>query len=783
MDRHGRPSRLSLRTPGGSFGFAPTDAAVGPDGSLFISVGGRGTAGGVFRIVHDEGLKTLTAGTSESADTAEEMTLDEVLTANQPLSAWSRKRWLPAARRLGAAPFRQAAIDERRQTTERVRAIEILVEVFGEPDSSTATVLASAGAAGVRARLAWAVGRLNPESPAQDIISRLLVDRDPIVQRIALEALVGVSDSAALTAFLPGIARGLTAEDRHTRLAAASLVQQLSQPQVAALRLQLQSSPAGQVWLAIGQQLRPVSVSIAAATTAVNVVVDSATPAALRADALRLLQLSLGDVGPGEGRDAVFDSYGTPLDLRPYESRLNPLLAELFETFPSGQPLFDSEMVRMIAVTSPYNRVLFGKVLAQITPESRPADDVHRLIALARFEIERSFEETTATARALLNVDVKIRKAGLRQDSNWDDRIGELYKALCSVDPALPQLLVEQPEFGEPGHVLYMDRVPQPQVELAIQKFVQRIADDDSFGWTNDVVFLIGESKTPQHLELLIEQLENLAVRDAVLIVLAESPRLVEREVFVSGLESSQLNAVKACANALKKLPRSSDAAEQFALLSAARRLINDEPEFKVRELIMRLLQNNTGQANGFVFGKDGHLPQPDAMRAWQEYLEARYPEFRPVTADDITLASYSVIQQVNWDSGDAAAGKLLFEKLSCAKCHGGRKALGPDLTGVAKRFSREDLFAAIVEPDRDVSSRYQTTTVVTIAGKVYSGLVVYRSVDGLLLRDAEQNTYRFEEAEIESQQKRRTSLMPAGLLKNVEASQIADLYQYLRSL
>jgi hypothetical protein len=51
----------------------------------------------------------------------------------------------------------------------------------------------------------------------------------------------------------------------------------------------------------------------------------------------------------------------------------------------------------------------------------------------------------------------------------------------------------------------------------------------------------------------------------------------------------------------------------------------------------------------------------------------------------------------------------------------------------------------------------------VTIAGKVYSGLVVYRSVDGLLLRDAEQNTYRFEEAEIESQQKRRTSLMPAG--------------------
>lgn len=34
----------------GDVGFAPTGMAVGPDGDLFIAIGGRGTRGGVFRV-------------------------------------------------------------------------------------------------------------------------------------------------------------------------------------------------------------------------------------------------------------------------------------------------------------------------------------------------------------------------------------------------------------------------------------------------------------------------------------------------------------------------------------------------------------------------------------------------------------------------------------------------------------------------------------------------------------------------------------------------------------
>jgi putative membrane-bound dehydrogenase-like protein len=42
----------SFMTGKGQFGFAPTDVEIGPDGSLFVSIGGRGTQGSVYRVTY-----------------------------------------------------------------------------------------------------------------------------------------------------------------------------------------------------------------------------------------------------------------------------------------------------------------------------------------------------------------------------------------------------------------------------------------------------------------------------------------------------------------------------------------------------------------------------------------------------------------------------------------------------------------------------------------------------------------------------------------------------------
>ncbi len=762
------------------FGFAPTDMEVGPDGSLFVSVGGRGTRGSIFRIQHESGPDI---SPPKATSLPEVDRINAVLRAHQPNTSWSRANWLPLAKSLGAESFRTAAMDETRRVSERIRAIEILVEMFNGLDSITAGKLSVAGPSLVRARTAWAIGRTRPESPDTNLLKKLMSDRDPMVKRFALESLTSAVNTATYDSVLNEVAQALASDDRLVRFSAALLLGRMSNEQRDLLRNVLTRHPQGLLWFNLGRMLRSTTLSVSAADAAVNVITSDKATLQLRRDAVRVLQMSLSDVGPGNGRPPMFDGYAPRATLDSIERDLNPLLTRIANIFPSGDSAIDYELIRVFAMTAPLNRELFTKLLDGITELTLPADDIHRLAAVSRITIERSYEESVRTAKALVGIDIKIRKLALKQDTNWDDRMGELYSELCKVDPAMPTVITQQPGFGQPGHVLFLSKVPQGTVAAAIEGFVSTIASDPDFAWTNEVVFAIGESDKPEHQTLLREQLNNLSVRDAVLMDIADAPVKEDRQLFLSGLESAQLNAVEACANALTKLPRNNDAGEQFQLLGAARRLTNEPREFKIRETVMRLLQNNTGQAHQFVFGPDGYKPQPESMQVWQQWLQERYPEFQPVDSDEVGRRILASLSDVDWDAGDAEKGRKLFERLSCAKCHGGRRALGPDLTGVAKRFSRSDLFASIVEPNRDISPRYQTTSIETKEGKVFTGLIVYESVDGLLLRDAEHKTYRIEAADIESKHLQRNSLMPSGLLKDTQPGELADLYIYLQGL
>ena len=71
----------------------------------------------------------------------------------------------------------------------------------------------------------------------------------------------------------------------------------------------------------------------------------------------------------------------------------------------------------------------------------------------------------------------------------------------------------------------------------------------------------------------------------------------------------------------------------------------------------------------------------------------------------------------------------------------------------------------------------------VTADGKVYTGLVIYESVDGMILRNATNQTFRLETADIEVQRKLPQILMPPGLLNDATSQDLADLNAYLQSL
>ncbi|MEZ6126238.1 MAG: hypothetical protein R3C49_24185 [Planctomycetaceae bacterium] len=767
---------------GGQFGFAPTDAAVGPDGSLYVSVGGRGTRGSVYRIVYEAGENNRVEVPQN--DATEQQLIDFLLTAPQPGSSWSRTNWYPVAMKLGKNAIASAATDEGRRPIERVRAIEILTDVFDGPDAATTRVLTASRSVPVRARTAWAIGRANPSSPFESAMLTLLNDRDPLVARCALESLTTVRDSGLLDRCLPRLAVCLGSEDSAVRRAAAAVLSRLNQDQTNQLSLLLDANLRSRVWMELGLVSRSDEYNEEAVKVASRMLQDRTADVSSKLEALRLLQLGLGDVGPQKNLPGMFESYRARADLDPHESSLNAVRTELAAQLPAEDPEFNRELIRTIAMLGSLNRDLISRLLQGMTETSIPSDDIHRLAALARVQAPRTEAETRSTAQALVNLEIKIRLQKLKQDLNWDDRLTELYDELCRATPGLADVIASRPGFGQPGHVMFLKNIPAEKTQEAIDGFVATINSDPNFEWTSDVIFVLGRSTRPTHKQLVRDQADNPSVRDAALIVMAREPRAEDRPLFLDGLNSVQLRTVEAGLNALTQLPRSNDAAEQFTLLAVARRLHNDEKEFALREKVIRLLENNTVQTFQFVYGESGYNTQPEAFSRIQQFLAQRYPNDAPRADGGKTAAAImSVLPQVPWSQGNVQRGAALFARLQCTRCHGGRQALGPDLQGVAKRFSREDLFAAIVDPDRDISSRYQLTTVQTKSGRSISGLVVYESVDCVILRDSDHQTHRIEVADIDVKVVQRRSLMPAELLKNPVDLDLADLDAYLRSL
>ncbi|WP_010585448.1 PVC-type heme-binding CxxCH protein [Schlesneria paludicola] len=775
----------------GQNGFAPTDVEVGPDGSLYVSVGGRGTRGAVYRIRHRDSANAGSEPKTLEAVTGEDR-LNEVLTARQPLSSWSRASWKPLALELGPVAFKNALLDESQAPANRVRAIEVLVEMFQGIDTATLNAVAKSSSEEVRARAIWGYGRTTAAPLDATAFAPFLDDPSPLVGRCALEACMSLNPNGFdWSKLVGGLAKRLGGPDRFNRSLAASIVTRMDERLLSTMSAEATKVGTRAVisyafgWLGrfndSTQRVRSVIPSIAVA-----VLKKRDNPLELKRDAVRLLQISLGDMGPGAEKATAFDGYSSKIALEQFERELDPLRVQLAEVFPTGDTELDLEMTRLFAMLTTYSAKVIDAVCGRLTEESDPIDDIHQLVSLARCPMTHSVSQRDKIVRALVLLEEKIRTRKLAQDASWADRVKETWVKLALADQFLAPSIVGHPKFGWPGHTIFLNQMPPELLTVARAAFVKAIAETPDYGWTNDVVFALGDSEDPAHRNLLREQFERFPVRGAVLVVLSRKPEAIDRSKFVAGLEWSQTEVQSACLTALEKLGPSSEPAEQVALVKSLRRLGADASEYAAREKVVALLERNNKTVFPFEKGKAGYRPQPETVKNWTKWVETHFPNEPGLNTgtNEAELADLKrLLVETNWDQGDVARGSELFTRRSCRQCHGGRTALGPDLAGAAGRFSREDLFLAILLPSRDVSARYQTTVVSTHDGKTYTGLIVYESVDGFLLRNATGQTFRIETPQVEERRKSPVSLMPTGLLKGLTSQEIADLYAYLKSI
>ena len=134
----------------------------------------------------------------------------------------------------------------------------------------------------------------------------------------------------------------------------------------------------------------------------------------------------------------------------------------------------------------------------------------------------------------------------------------------------------------------------------------------------------------------------------------------------------------------------------------------------------------------------------------------------------------------------DARRGMRVFQNpaTSCIACH--RRAylgghIGPDLTRIGQVRSERDLLESILFPNLTFVRNYEPVSIVTTNGLVYNGVVRDETDDAVTLQLDAKKSVEIPHAEIEERRFGKTSIMPAGLEKQISSQDLADLLKYLK--
>ena len=137
--------------------------------------------------------------------------------------------------------------------------------------------------------------------------------------------------------------------------------------------------------------------------------------------------------------------------------------------------------------------------------------------------------------------------------------------------------------------------------------------------------------------------------------------------------------------------------------------------------------------------------------------------------------------------NGDVANGRIVFNTSgTCNKCHivnGIGRDVGPNLSEIGKKLSKQALFESILYPSAGISHNYEQWSVTTVDGQTFAGLQISSTDTETQIKDINALVKTFKAAEIEEKKQQSVSLMPADLQKVMSVKEMTDVVEYLATL
>ena len=762
--------------PTGMNGMTFSGMAVAPDGSLLLSTGGRKTVGNVFR------LRWTGASSAPGAQTE----VEAVLAAPQPFEAWSRANWEPLARAVGAVAFQDLLLEGTASVAFRLRAIEVLVDVFGGllPEITWAT--ANDESPVVRARTAWAYA-VKPGENFFPVINRLLGDVSPLVQRNATEAVLNHQSLMPTSQLLLHLQNLLVSEDERVRMNAIRLAAGLPDAAWDELRGKADKRQLARLISVIHAQLmRDDSETVRKELVAEMVDLLEFTRKNEHEFALlRILAIALGDwtelpIGEAMFPNRRLESPGL-LDGEVSE-RFRKLVALRYNA--TGGRLGE-EYARFAGALKIDDPLLLGKLVNAPRKSTAAAWDLHVLAALSQVPGEWDKRQTVAVAKSLLGLEAKLGGLQSAPTRRWKAAVHALATILVSDHPALGAAMLEQREIDRHGNFHFVKALPielRARYALMISKVV---AEQPEYSWSVELVELLGHANSDEVRTMLRTQWQRLDLRDAIVRALARRPDEKDRAFFLEGVMSVDGKVARAAVSALTILPRDPSGERLVPLLKRLRQTLAEPASATLRTEIVRLIARQSGRTFEV---KESGTTFPDLVGDYAstfEWFVSQHPNLEralEVDPNDDPVMLDQLMGKVTWSRGDAKLGRTIYTE-RCATCHDRSFSIGPDVSGYASRMSAEHLIETIAFPHRELHPDYRPMAFRLTQGRMAIGLVVAQDGEGYVLNAGPDATVRVFENEITFRQQAPFSIMPGGLIADLGPLELTHLYAYLKTL
>jgi putative membrane-bound dehydrogenase-like protein len=729
---------------------AVTDVAVGPDGWLYFTTGGRGTEGGVYRVVYTGAQPTQPKLTGVA----------QAVRQPQLQAAWARQNVAllqEQSKDVWASQLLSVATNSTNRFEDRVRALDLL-QLYGPfPAIDVLTKLSRDPQPQVRKKAAYLLG-IHAEPIGGGALVLCLRDPDAAVRRQACESLVRGSFLPPPEPLLPLLADS----DRAVAFSARLVLEQLPVER----------------WKSLVLEAKNVNTFLAGSIGLMRMSPDRETAAAVLR---RVSQVLAGELSDNEFLDLLRVTEVTLERAKLTGDDVPALRKQLAEEYPAGELRMNRELLKVLGYMNESS--IIPRMVAYLKSDAPQMEKIpvalmarfittgwtveQKLVVFEFYEKARKFEGGYSlkgyfdnccqdfckdlTAREML----VVLSYGVRHPANAFALLASLEKAEGDIIPMLVEL---------------DKRLPQNPTE-------------DARKLQTGIIAVLGEAKDERGMAYLREAFEKQPERRIDLAMgLAQQPEGANYPLLLRALAVADGVAAQEVMLSLAKVdlkPGSPEPIRQ-AIISGLK--LGDEGA----TTSIALLQKWTGQ-NFAPQGTNWNT----ALASYQQWFAQTYPDHTPATLPKTeTESRYSIDELAAFlgessTKGDAAHGAAIFEKTSCVKCHrfGNRgEAVGPDLSSVAQRFTRREILESILYPSQVISDQYAAKIITTVDGKTLSGIVAPSGSDAIVVLQANGEKAVILQSNVESTSPSRKSAMPEGLLNQLQLQDVADLFAYFNS-